>query len=348
MLHRQGAGCYGHNSADDAAFDAAFVAMRTPDRTVRVQWTREDEFSAAPMGSAMVVGLRAVLDAHSRPADWTIDIWSPVHAQRPGMNGRANLLGAEALPDAPPPAAEINDVADDAGGGATRNGQALYDLPRHKLVHHLLPDVPVRTSSLRGLGAFANVFAIESFMDELAEIAGEDPVAYRLSLMSDPRARQVIETAAGMGDWFGTPARDGRARGFGFARYKNRAAYAAVVAEVEVDEQVRLNRVWAAVDAGLVINPDGAAQPDRGRHHPGGELDPQGRCSLRRRAGRLRQLGELPDLALHRGSGDRHPLHRRTRISRRWGWAKRRSAPPRRRSATRWRGRSADAFAPCH
>src|SRR6476659_6807759 len=233
VLHRQGSGCYGHNSADDAAFDAAFVAMRTPDRTVRVQWTREDEFSAAPMGSAMVVGLRAVLDA-------------------------------EALPDAPSPPAEINDVADDAGGGATRNAQALYDLPRHRLVHHLLPHVPVRTSSLRGLGAFANVFAIESFMDELAETAGEDPVAYRLSLMSDPRARQVIETAAGMGDWVGTLARDGRARGFGCARYKNRAAYAAVVAEVEVDEQVRLTRVWAAVDAGLVINPDGAANQIEG------------------------------------------------------------------------------------
>jgi nicotinate dehydrogenase subunit B len=264
VLHRQGAGCYGHNSADDAAFDAAFVAMRTPNRTVRVQWTREDEFSAAPMGSAMVVGLRAVLDANSRPADWTIDVWSPVHAQRPGMNGHANLLGAEALPDAPPPPALINDVADDAGGGASRNAQALYDLPRHTLVHHLLPDVAVRTSSLRGLGAFANIFAIESFMDELAEIAGEDPVAYRLSLMSDPRARHVIETAAEMADWFGTTAHDSRARGFGFARYKNRAAYAAVVAEVEVDESVRLTRVWAAVDAGLVINPDGAANQIEG------------------------------------------------------------------------------------
>ena len=264
VLHRQGAGCYGHNSADDVAFDAAFVAMRMPNRTVRVQWTREDEFSAAPMGSAMVVGLRAVLDANARPADWTIEIWSPVHAQRPGMNGHANLLGAEALPDAPPPPAEINDVADEAGGGATRNAQALYDLPRHKLVHHLLPDVPVRTSSLRGLGAFANVFAIESFMDELAEIAGEDPVAYRLSLMSDPRGRRVIETAAEMADWFRATAGDGRARGLGFARYKNRAAYAAVVAEVEVDEQVRLTRVWAAVDAGLVVNPDGAANQIEG------------------------------------------------------------------------------------
>jgi CO/xanthine dehydrogenase Mo-binding subunit len=101
-------------------------------------------------------------------------------------------------------------------------------------------------------------------MDELAETAGEDPVAYRLSLMSDPRGRQVIETAAEMADWFGTTAHDGRARGFGFARYKNRAAYAAVVAEVEVDEQVRLRRVWAAVDAGLVINPDGAANQFEG------------------------------------------------------------------------------------
>jgi nicotinate dehydrogenase subunit B len=264
VLHRQGAGCYGHNSADDAAFDAAFVATRVPNRTVRVQWTREDEFTAAPMGAAMVVSLRAVLDVNSRPADWTIEIWSPVHAQRPGMNGHANLLGAQALPKAPPPPAEIDDVSDEAGGGATRNGQALYDLPRHKLVHHLLPRIPVRTSSLRGLGAFANVFAIESFMDELAEIAGEDPLAYRLSLTSDPRAQKVIRTAAEMAGWPGPVAVNGHGRGLGFARYKNRAAYAAVVAEVGVGEEVRLVRVWAAVDAGLVINPDGAANQIEG------------------------------------------------------------------------------------
>jgi CO/xanthine dehydrogenase Mo-binding subunit len=122
----------------------------------------------------------------------------------------------------------------------------------------------MRTSSLRGLGAFANIFAIESFMDELAEIAGEDPVAYRLSLMSDTRGRGVIETAAAMAHWFDASASKGRARGFGFARYKNRAAYAAVVAEVEVDEAVRVTRVWAAVDAGLVINPDGAANQIEG------------------------------------------------------------------------------------
>ncbi|MFL5098191.1 MAG: molybdopterin cofactor-binding domain-containing protein [Xanthobacteraceae bacterium] len=265
VFHRQGAGCYGHNSADDVAFDAAFVATRVPNRTVRVQWTREDEFTAAPLGAAMAVKLRAVLDGDMRPADWTIEIWSPVHAQRPGTNGSANLLGAEALPDPAPPPAEINDVPDAMGGGATRNGEALYELPRHKLVHHLLADVPVRTSSLRGLGAYANVFAIESFMDELAEVAGVDPITYRLSLISDPRARRVMETAAEMAGWFDAGGLgEGRARGFAFARYKNRAAYMAAVAEVKVDAEVRLTRVWACVDAGLVINPDGAANQVEG------------------------------------------------------------------------------------
>jgi CO/xanthine dehydrogenase Mo-binding subunit len=258
VRHRQGAGAYGHNTADDAAFDAAFVATRMPGRTVRVQWSREDEFSSAPISAAMAIELRAVLDARGRPAEWSIEIWSPPHAQRPGMNGNANLIGAEALPNAPRPN-EPADVSDERGGGATRNAYAIYDLPQQRIVHHLLPRVPLRTSSLRGLGAWANVFAIESFIDELADLAGEDPVRYRLSLLSDPRARRVAETAARMSGWFEDRGRGrGAARGFGFARYKNIAAFAAVVAEVEVEEDVRLKRIWCCADAGLVINPDGA------------------------------------------------------------------------------------------
>jgi nicotinate dehydrogenase subunit B len=269
VRHRQGAGAYGHNTADDAAFDAAFIATRRPGRTVRVQWSREDEFLAAPISTAMAIKLSAVVDDDGRPADWSIEIWSPPHAQRPGMNGNSNLIGAEALPDAPP-RKEPGDVPDERGGGATRNAYPIYDLPRHRLIHHLLPRVPLRTSSLRGLGAWANVFAIESFVDELAELAGEDPVRYRLSLLSDPRARRVIETAAQLSGWFETgplpnppphagEGREGaRARGMGFARYKNIAAFAAVVAEVEIDREVRLARIWCCADAGLVISPDGA------------------------------------------------------------------------------------------
>ena len=258
VFHRQGAGAYGHNTADDAAFDAAFIAMRNPGRSVRVQWSREDEFAGAPLSTAMAIDLRAVLDADKKPADWTIEIFSPPHAQRPGYNGNANLAGAEALPNAPP-LNEVGDVPDERGGGATRNGYAIYDFPHHRLIHHLLPKVPLRTSSLRGLGAWANVFAIESFMDELAELAGEDPVSYRLSVLSDPRARRVVEAAARMSGWFDNrKLPEGRGRGFGFARYKNIAAFAAVVAEVEVDEEVRFKRAWCAADAGLVISPDGA------------------------------------------------------------------------------------------
>ena len=258
VFHRQGAGAYGHNTADDATFDASFIAIRHPGRTVRVQWSREDEFSAAPISTAMAITLRATLDKDNKPADWQIEIWSPPHAQRPGMNGNSNLLGAAALPNAPP-LNPLGDVPDERGGGATRNAVAIYDLPRHRLIHHLLPEVPMRTSSLRGLGAWANVFAIESFVDELAEIAGEDPVSYRLSLLSDPRARRVVETAARLSGWFEQrKLPEGRARGFGFARYKNIASFAAVVVEVEVDEDISLKNIWCAADAGLVIAPDGA------------------------------------------------------------------------------------------
>jgi CO/xanthine dehydrogenase Mo-binding subunit len=223
-----------------------------------VQWSRADEFTAAPISTAMAITLRAVLDADSKTADWSIEIWSPPHAQRPGMNGNSNFTGAAALPNAPA-LNPLGDVPDERGGGATRNAVAIYDLPRHRLIHHLLPEVPIRTSSLRGLGAWANVYAIELFIDELAEIAGEDPVTYRLSLLSDPRARRVVETAAEMSGWLrNEEPREGRARGFGFARYKNIASFAAVVAEVEVTEEVRLHRIWCAADAGLVISPDGA------------------------------------------------------------------------------------------
>ena len=258
VLHRQGAGCYGHNGADDAGLDAALVARRLPGRTVRLQWSREDELSAAPFGSAMTVRMHAALDARGRPLEWTHEVWSAVHGQRPGMAGNINLLSATALPNAPPPPEPV-DVPDAGGGGAVRNAYTLYDFPRQRIVHHLLNRMPVRTSSLRTLGGFANVFAAESFMDELADAAGEDPLAYRLALMSEPRARRVIEAVARLCGWTGRGERgSGTGRGMGFARYKNRAGYAAVVAEVEVDEAVRVKQAWCAVDGGLIIAPDGA------------------------------------------------------------------------------------------
>jgi CO/xanthine dehydrogenase Mo-binding subunit len=255
VRHVQGPGCYGHNGADDAAADAAVIAMRRPGRPVRVRWRRDEEFGFEPVSPAMLVTVAATLDRDERPSDWTTEIWSGRHTSRPGGGG--NLLAAEALPD-PPPAPPATESSFPPGAG-TRNGEPLYDFAAKRIVHHLVAETPVRTSSLRGLGATLNVFAIESFVDELALQAGADPVAYRLSLLSDPRACAVIEEAARMASWQqGLPAGTGRGRGIGFARYKNLAAYAAVVAEVEAEAEVRVLRVWCAADAGLVVNPDGA------------------------------------------------------------------------------------------
>jgi CO/xanthine dehydrogenase Mo-binding subunit len=166
-------------------------------------------------------------------------------------------LAAEALPDppGPPPVAESSAQP----GAGTRNGMPLYDFAAKRISHHLIPETPVRTSSLRGLGATLNVFAIESFIDELAAEAGEDPVAYRMSILADKRARAVVERVARMSGWRAEASGgNGRGRGIGFAQYKNLAAYASVIAEVEVEETIRVTRVWCACDGGLVINPDGA------------------------------------------------------------------------------------------
>ena len=254
--HVQGSGCYGHNGADDAAADAAIIAMAKPGVPIRVRWRREEEFRYEPKQPAMTVKVRALVGTGGTPSDWTVEIWSGNHNGRPG--GGNSLLPEEALPGyAPLPPA--NEVPEANGGGATRNAEPLYGIAQKRIIHHLVRETPVRVSSLRGLGAMANVFAIECAIDELAERAGQDPVQYRLAITADPRARAVIEKAAAMARWqAGAPGGAGRGRGMAFARYKNRAGYAAVVVELDVEETIRLRHVWCAADAGLVVNPDGA------------------------------------------------------------------------------------------
>jgi CO/xanthine dehydrogenase Mo-binding subunit len=257
VRHVAGSGCYGHNGADDAALDAALIAMRKPKRTVRLQWRREEEFGYEPVGPAMLVRLAVRVDASGRPSDWTTEIWSPTHVQRPG-SGSGYLLAAEALPDPPPPLLP-QDPPEERGGGGTRNAVPLYDVPSHRIIHHLIETAPVRTSALRTLGAMPNVFAIESLIDALAAMAGKDPVAYRLSILSDARAKRVIELVAANANWSARgQSGQGSGIGIGFSRYKNTAAYAAVAVALTVDKEVRLDRIWLVADAGLVVNPDGA------------------------------------------------------------------------------------------
>ena len=256
VRHAHGAGCYGHNGADDAALDAAVIAMQIPDHCIRLQWRREEEFGFEPVSTAHTTRLSASIDDAGRPIDWTAEVWAGSHVQRPVFGG--TMLAHEAMPNPPPPA-KANDPTEANGGGGTRNAFPLYDFPAKRVIHHLALTTPVRTSSLRGLGALPNVFALECFIDELAERAGIDPVAYRLSLLSDPRARRLIENVAERCGWASRgPAATGRGLGLAWSRYKNKAAYACVAVELDVDQDIALRRVWCAADAGLVINPDGA------------------------------------------------------------------------------------------
>ena len=306
--------------------------------------------TAAPLGSAMVVGLAAVLDADARPADWTIEIWSPVHAQRPGTNGGPNLSARKPCPTARPAPAEINDVADGPAAAPPATRVALYDLPQHKLVHHLLPQVrfaprPCAARRLR-----------ERLRDRVlhgraGRARRRGPRRLSALAHSDPRARRVIETAAAMGGWSVPDATgEGRARRLRLC---------------PLQEPRRLSRRWSPrsrstrevrARPGMVRRrrrprhqSGRRRQPDRGRHHPGARAG-RSRSSVRFEDGRVASayLGGLPDLAVLGSTGGRHPASSRRRMSRRSAWEKRRSAPPRRRSAMPSRARSARAFAPCH
>lgn len=256
VIHVEGSGCYGHNGADDAAADAALIARALPGVPVRVQWMREQEHAWEPYSPAMVTKLKASLDTSGAIVDWTFDVWSNTHSMRPG--GAGSMLAAQHMsqPFAVPAPRPIPLPE----GGGDRNAIPIYKFPNAKVVHHFIPQMPVRVSAMRGLGAYHNVFAIESFVDELAIAAGVDPVEFRLKHLDDRRGRDVIEKAAREFGWQKGQKAPDRGHGFGFARYKNLAAYCAIASEVEVNRQTgraRLVRAVAAVDSGQVVNPDG-------------------------------------------------------------------------------------------
>ena len=257
-VHVEGSGCYGHNGADDVAGDAALLARATGGRPVKLQWMREDEFGWEPYGSPMVMKMQARLNAAGQIVDWRHDVWSHPHSTRPGGTG-TNILAGEYLAKPQYLGEPVN--SPQPSGAADRNAVPLYDFPVQKVTLHYLPEMPLRTSALRTLGAYANVFAAESFIDEVAAAAGADPVEFRLRHMKDARARAVIEAVAQKAAWKPGAKGDGvHGRGFAFAKYKNLAAYVAMVVDVEIDRAsgaVSVKRAVAAVDAGMIVNPDG-------------------------------------------------------------------------------------------
>ena len=261
VIHAPGAGCYGHNGADDAAFDAALIARALPGKPVLVKWSRADEHAWEPYSSCMEIELAAAFDDKGRILAWSGETYSDTHVARPRPGGAgigaARLLAAGHLAE-PLAAAEAAPFMAHHGG-IHRNSDPIYAFPERRIVKHLVRDLPLRVSAMRMLGAYANIFAIESFMDELAEAAGADPVEYRRRHLADERALAVLDAAAKGIGWRREPRPSGRGQGIGVAQYKNSKAYAAVAVELEVDEaaKIHLRRAVIAADAGQIVDAAG-------------------------------------------------------------------------------------------
>ena len=264
VVHAQGAGCYGHNGADDVALDAALLARAVPGKPVRVHWAHEEEMAWEPWGSAMITRLSGGIAADGTLTLWTHDVWSFPHSTRPGSGQGCNLRSAWYLADPVLPTKPVDGPL--PAGASARNAVPIYAALNQTVTSHYLAAMPIRTSALRTLGGYFNVVSAEMFADELAAMSGRDPVGFRLANLKDQRQIAVLKKAVGMASW--TPGVVSKrplvpemtGTGVGLSRYKNSDAYVAVVAEVAVDTKagrVTPLRMWSAVDAGRAINPDG-------------------------------------------------------------------------------------------
>jgi nicotinate dehydrogenase subunit B len=254
-----GSGCYGHNGADDVSAEAALIARAFPERPVRLQWMREDEHQWEPYGSAMVIQLEAGLDTQGKIIAWDTNLFSDTHSTRPNGNG-GHYVSARHLEK------PFEFRKGGFSGGSYRNAVPLYTIPSKRLLLHNY-EGPLRTSALRGLGAYGNIFALESFIDELALAAEMDPIEFRINNLDDDRAKAVLLSVAEKTNWKSIQQTANKGFGVAFSKYKNSASYFAVVAEVTLDRDsktFRLDKLTGVIDSGQCINPDGLKNQTEG------------------------------------------------------------------------------------
>ena len=253
LVYLDGAGCYGMNGHEDAAADAAILS-RAAGRPVRVQWMRDDEHGWDPKGPPQLLELSASLDDSGKIAAWSAEMWIP-----------AATKGLPNIPLLSPAAAGLPQPPGIATGLIAQNADPSYSVPNVRVVAHWLKDTPLRPSNLRSPGKVANTFAVESLVDELAVVAGADPLAFRLQGLDDPRGIAVLKRVSEIMIWqprsgrSGETGKESRGRGIAYIHYKHAENYVAMGMEVTVDRGsgvVRVERVVCAHDCGLVINPD--------------------------------------------------------------------------------------------
>ena len=312
VSHVEGAGCYGHNGADDVAWDAAWLAQQVPGRPVRVQWTRQAELGHAPLAPAMAVRIEARLGANGQLSEWTQTVWGQGHGTRPGRGATPALLGAWQTAEPAPVTLAVN-AAMAVGGGSERNAQPPYDIATVQVINHRVLNMPFRVSAMRALGAPVNVLAAESVMDEWAHRLSQDPLAFRLAHLqgaAHTRAVAVLQKVADMAAWSAprpTDRPDGWGRGLAYARYKNTGAWCAVVVELVVAEKVRLHKVWIAADLGHVVDAEGAVNQLEGGALQAAswalceaaQLSPQGVASNDWSRYPILKFSDMPDVQVH-------------------------------------------------
>jgi nicotinate dehydrogenase subunit B len=253
VVYMDGSGSYGTNGSDDAAADALLLS-RAAGAPVRVQWMRQDEHGWDPKGPAQLLDVRGGIDANGNIVAWETEMWLPG-----GPPGDRALIGAES--------AGLAQGHGQNAGAMTLNADPPYATDHLRVIAHSLKDTPLRLSNLRAPGKIANVFAVESFTDELAGAAGMDAAAFRRRALTDPRALAVLDRATSMIEWQPRPSPNPRAvgnlvvgRGVAYMRYKQAENYVAMAMEVAVDRstgRIAVRRITCAHDCGLIVNPDG-------------------------------------------------------------------------------------------
>ncbi len=255
LIFAPGSGCYGHNGADDAAFEVSLLSKEFPNQHILLKWTREDEHTWEPYGSAAINILNGTIDKSGKILYWSHEVFSDTYMTRPSEKELNNFASYKLMNNnfnknisTPKTAAHM---------GIHRNLDPLYDFKEKRLVKNLVHDLPLRTSALRTLGAFANVSASEAFLNELALSINIDSFDIRIKNLNDKRAIDVLT------DLRSQMSREeigiNNARGIAFSRYKNSAAYCAVGVELFINDEldIILKNAWISVDAGEIAYEDG-------------------------------------------------------------------------------------------
>jgi CO/xanthine dehydrogenase Mo-binding subunit len=279
VIFVRGSGCYGLNAADTVSYDAALLSQAVH-RPVRVQLTRQDEFVSENYGSACVIQQQAGIDASGAITAWDCETWAASFGGRPGYDKPGNVMTGMLAgfdPETITPKVAVEPT------GELRNGSNAVpsyvvgcisgkcggagSIRSERVLAHAVKS-PFFTGPLRSPLRLQNTFAHECFMDEISAYVKADPVAYRLQHLTEERIIAVVKAAAKAANWDvrPSPKRD-RAltgvitgRGIACVAYEGDNGYAALVAEVEVDQtsgEVRPKRFVVAHDCGPISNPEG-------------------------------------------------------------------------------------------